>query len=49
MNHSWLDLLLLIWNAVELKYYSLTISLKNILEVVMSHFQKYVFQKKQKT
>ena len=30
-------------NPVELKYYSYMISLENVLEVVISYLQKYVF------
>ena len=33
-------------NFVELKYYPFMISLGNVVETVMSYFQKYVFQKK---
>ena len=36
-------------NPVELQYYPFMISLGELLEVVMSHSQKYVFQKKLKT
>ena len=35
-------------NTANLKYYPFVISFKNVMEVVMSYCQKYVFQKKQK-
>ena len=35
-------------NTAKLKYYPFVISFKNVMEVVMSYCQKYVFQKKQK-
>ena len=35
-------------NTANLKYYPFVISFKNVMEVVMSCCQKYVFQKKQK-
>ena len=43
-----LRLTLMDLNTAELKYYPLTISLDNVVEVVMSHHQKYVFQRKRK-
>ena len=36
-------------NPNELRYYPFMVILINVLEVVMSYLQKYVFQKKQKT
>ena len=33
-------------NSVELKWYPFTISLINVVEIVMSYRQKYVFRKK---
>ena len=40
---------LIYMNPTEVKHYPFMISLNNVLEVVMSYLQKYVFQKKQKT
>ena len=47
MNRAWLDLILIDMNPIEFKYYPFMISL-NVLEVVKSYLQKYVFQEKQK-
>ena len=35
-------------NSVELKWYPFTISLINVVEIVMSYRQKYVFRKKKR-
>ena len=36
-------------NSVEVKHYPFMISLEEVLEVIISYPQKYVFLKKQKT